>query len=69
VEGICKLLDGQPATHLEGLLEGGPEVAVEVCINNGVQGRVEVADPKQDANEQARSDATIAQRGYDVPAV
>lgn len=56
-------------THLEGLLEGGPEVAIEVRINNGVQGRVEVADPEQDAHQEAGRDAAIAQRGHDVPGI
>lgn len=34
------------STYLEGLLEGRPEIAIEVCINNGVEGRVEVTNPK-----------------------
>lgn len=64
-----KTYKSSPQTHLERLLECGPEIAIEICINYWIQCRVEVTNPEEYANNNARSFAAVTQRERDVPDV
>lgn len=53
---------------MEGVLESLPEVAVEVGVDQRVEGGVEVADPEQHADHNVGAVAGVAAEGcYHVP--
>ena len=66
----CAVPRAAAAARLQGLLEGGAELAVEVGVDERVEGRVEVADPEDrgDHHGRVRADLRPAQRSDDVPA-
>lgn len=59
-----------PAAGLQGLLEGHPELAVEVGVYEWIEGRVEVTYPEDCGNYHWGAVARrTAQCGYQVPEI
>lgn len=54
---------------LQGVLEGLPEVPVEVGVDEGIQGRIGVADPEQDRHDDVRTGTglVVTERRRHVP--
>lgn len=55
------------ATAFEGLPEGGPEIPVEVGVDERIQRAVKVTHPKHRCNHRIAAFAAVAQRRDDVP--
>ena len=71
---LDKLRGSFPATFaagksaFQGVLEGFTKVAIEVSINQGIQGAVEVPNPKKDGDHCFRKIARVGtKRGCQVP--
>lgn len=53
--------------YLQRILECSPELSIEVRINQRIDGRIEVANPEDDAHDRFGWRATVTQRGDTIP--
>lgn len=55
--------------RLKRVLESVSEVAIEVCIDEWVEGRVEISDPEQDSDQNVwtRTQIGATERRYHIP--